>query len=106
MPKKKKTLKQKMQADQRRDVTKSVTTSHEPSPSTAANPAASGVSFSIPAAHTKKHNERPVAQPRTTAIAIDTNEYTYLSKDLIKTSVLSLLIVVAELAIKFFFERG
>lgn len=107
MPKKKKTLKQKMQADQRRQPTTAVRTSSENSPQTIPQPAhtSASTSFSLPTTHAKKHRESR-EQARTTAIAIDTNEYAYLSKDILKTTLLTSLIVIAELVMKFFFERG
>ena len=115
MPKKKKTLKQKMQADQRRQTTTDVMVSSEKftkDTTTKGNtqehtPTSSSVSFSLPSSHAKKRPEvREERHHQSTSIAVDANEYSYLSKDLLKTSILTFLIVIAEIVIKFFFERG
>jgi hypothetical protein len=89
MPKKKKTRKQKMQSDQRRQT---ITISAQPIPN-----------------HEKIERETP--SPTTTVAptakpivrhAILTGEYQYLSGDLLKTAVLTCSIVLAELLIHFF----
>ncbi|MGH7203897.1 MAG: hypothetical protein ACREHC_05630 [Candidatus Levyibacteriota bacterium] len=115
MPKKKKTLKQKMQADQlRQGNPKVVTSPPTPEPLHAAasgqeqrSPETQSGMFSLPTDYSKKHKEtvKPHSMPVST-IAISTNEYSYLSKDLLKTGFLTIIIVLAELVIKFVFERG
>lgn len=111
MPKKKRTRKQKIQTDQRH-IHPSVMASNEPSqrgdsPSKQQkheNTTTSGVSFSLPASYANKHVSQkatPSSQP--TTIAIATNEYDYLGKDLKKTLLLTIIIAIAEFLIRFFY---
>lgn len=115
MPKKKKSLKQKKQTDLRRQVVQEVTRS---SVTTLNNPSSKesvqepqtvtqSTTFTLPTTHTKAH-ARPIATPvsQSATITINTSEYNYLGKDLLKTGFLTVFIVVAEFVIKFFFERG
>jgi hypothetical protein len=83
MPKKKKTLKQKIQSDQRQ---------REPSN-------AQSYSLPTPATHVLEKTVKPV---RTHVI---TTDYSYLSRDLSKTAILTGLIIIGELLIRFF-TRG
>ncbi len=115
MPKKKKTLKQKMQADQRRQgnpkvVTSLITPEHlqaTASEHAQRSPETQSGMFALPTDYSKKHKEamRSTITPAST-ITISTNEYDYLSKDLLKTGFVTIVIVLAELMIKFVFERG
>jgi hypothetical protein len=113
MPKKKKTLKQKMQTDQRRQSDPKVLTS--PNASNNTLPTASGHverptetasgMFSLPTDYSKKNKETVATRTaQASAITISTNEYSYLGKDLLKTGFLTIIIVLAELVIKFVFE--
>ena len=115
MPKRKKTLKEKKHADERRHVTHETThlagttsrnhQSHEMTPESIAAPL--GNTFSLPTNHTQKHTKVPaVPVSRPTTVTISTNEYGYLGKDLLKTGFLTVFVVAAELMIRFFFERG
>ena len=102
MPKTKKTLKQKRQADQRRHVTSTViSTSEKVVTKTSGQqlPDASAISFALPHPTSHKHvpvKEHPVKEK---TLAINTNEYSHVSRDLLKTTLLTVVIIVAELLI-------
>lgn len=112
MPKKKRTRKQKIQADQKRQVsyhkTSEPSSQKAPSPSIPTNAPAEEsqpVSFSLPTSlnntpstNTKLHTTSEVTN------VITTSEYTYLRKDLVKTALLTGTIVFVELLIKLLFK--
>ncbi len=92
MPKKKRTLKQKVQSDVRRHSTHTMT-HHE----------SDGQTFSLPQSYFTPTQKIP-ATPRVTTIA--TNEYRYLGRDLFKTMFLTGTIVLIEILIRYVIERG
>lgn len=110
MPKLKKTRKQKMKTDQRRQVSTSMA-----SPSKSVEKAAperaqqaperrdGTYSLSDSFAVKTKASTKQTLQKETT---VDTNEYKYLRGDLWKTLFLTSAIVVTELVIRFAVERG
>jgi hypothetical protein len=112
MPKKKKTRKQKMQTDQRRQMTQQLSPSqasvqtpvhadNEPQEATESHAG----TFSLPKSFTftsaKKTQAVAAPQQRT---AIITNEYHYIGTDLLKTVLLTASIIIAELVIRFAFK--
>ncbi len=117
MPKKKKTRKQKLQADARRQMIPSVSSSstpvlpaQEPTQPQETNERSEST-FSLPKSYTTKspptkklHEEKIHTSTQTVSIA--THGYQYLAHDLRKTAFLTSAIVVAELLIRFIFERG
>jgi len=111
MPKKKRTLKQKQVADKRRSTihtgghTAPVThTQHRVSPDSTlpAAPAETTTgTFSLPTHYTTaKHSTHPLSRGTTTTIATD--EYGYLGKDLVKTALLTIIIIVVEVLLHLF----
>lgn len=114
MPKKTKTLKQKKQADQRRQVSPESSSAKASSAKktthisqTMATTHVHQTTFSLPTTAIKPSiHKTPVHASQATTIAIDTSDYSYLGKDLLKTGLLTIGIVVAELVFKLFFERG
>lgn len=110
MPKLKKTRKQKMKTDQRRQVSSSMTTPSksvekatpektQQTPERQSGTYSLSDSFSV---KTKASAKQPIHQER----AVSTNEYKYLRGDLWKTIFLTSAIVVTELVIRFVVERG
>lgn len=110
MPKKKRTRKQKIQTDQKH-IHHSVMAPPEPSqrgdsPSKQQKhiTTTSGVSFSLPESYANKHtSQKATPSSQQTTIAIATNEYDYLGKDLRKTVLLTITIVIIEFLIRFFY---
>jgi hypothetical protein len=88
MPKKKKTRKEKMVTDQRREVQQTPLYSV---PDVV-------VTTKIPSIPTPSHVSKP--------IAISTTDYHYLAKDLIKTGIFTGAVVVLELALYFILNKG
>ena len=112
MPKKKRTRKDKIQTDVRRQTTsatdlpkKSASTTRENKEQTKQAEPSIGT-FSLPHEYTKDSKKAPVksVQPIKTA-TIDTSSYSYLRGDLLKTSFLTLTIVGAELFVYFFIMK-
>lgn len=113
MPKKKRTRKDKIQTDVRRQTTsatdlpkKSVSTTREnKEQSKQAEPSIG--TFSLPQEYTKDSSEKaPVKKVQQVKTAtIDTSSYSYLRGDLLKTSFLTLTIVGAELFVYFFIMK-
>lgn len=97
MPKKRKTLQQKLHADQNRQTDYGEKQS-------VANPksetsSSQQVTFSLPTSYSaskQTHRSAPT-------VAISTDSYAYLGKDLLKTALLSCSVVIVELLIRYFF---
>ncbi len=105
MPKKKRTRKQKIQTSQRH-VDHDVAVTNEPlqqdnQESPRQENAVSGVSFSLPTSYTHKKQPSTIPTTHTTTATITTNDYGYLRKDLLKTGLLTVAIVVTECLIRF-----
>lgn len=113
MAKKKRTRKDKIQTDLRRDTspvaTKSRSTVAKSSPRTTKPEAAeqAGNTFSLPQEYVAKIGREAVAEavssPQT--VSINTSAYKYLRGDLFKTLTLTTLIITAELFIFFFWMK-
>ena len=113
MPKKKKTREQKIQSERRRQTPVSTpqlraTEQSVPKADTAEpTPQIQQATFSLPKEYiVKKHPGIPKGLTQEETHAISTRSYKYLGPDLLKTLSLTGFIIVAELLIKFFFERG
>lgn len=110
MPKKKRTRKQKIQTSQRH-VDHDVMTTTEPlqansQESTKQENAATGVSFSLPTSYHHKQAS-PISSTHTaTAAAITTNDYGYLRKDLLKTGIVTAVIVTMECLMLFLYPMS
>ena len=108
MPKKKRTRKQKIQTDQRQVDHEVIVRDKQSQPtnptSTKQQNAVPGISFSLPTSYANKKVSAPLTQP--TTVAISTNEYTYLGKDLLKTGVLTSVIVIVECLIRFVYPMS
>lgn len=109
MPKKKKTLKQKLKTEQRHQVSTLDRNSEEAS--SVENHASSesvGQTFSLPQSYlnSRQSGKRNTSQTSVQTTAIETHEYKYLGMDLLKTFLLTSSIVIVELILRFVFERG
>ena len=112
MPKKKKTLKQKLKAEQRRQfptpdsssVENSVIENHAQIPTEQ--------TFSLPQSYldnshkAKQKTAAMIQNARAQTLSIATHEYKYLGRDLAKTLFLTGSIIIVELVLRFIFERG
>ncbi len=96
MPKKKKTLKHKLQTDKRRQ---DASVSSDPIQS-------ESPTFSLPQSYMvkKPSPSRTPASPKPATIT--THEYNYLRRDLFKTTLLTGSIIVIEILIRYYLERG
>lgn len=111
MPKKRKTRKQKITVDQKQKMVHESVSYESSSPSNAVTQIAHStnaetntqeVTFSLPTNDTssvQKESRYSVAQ-----VAISTDDYGYLGKDLVRTVLLSGAIVLAELLIRLWFR--
>lgn len=95
MPKKKKTLKHKLQTDKRRQET---TVGQESVQSETGT-------FSLPQSYVAK-KESPRKKITPTTQTISTHEYAYLGRDLLKTTLLTGSIICIEILIRYYIERG
>lgn len=95
MPKKKKTLKHKLQTDKRRQETAVSSETMQRDTAT----------FSLPQSYIKK---APASSPRLAdkPTVITTHAYNYLGRDLLKTTLLTGSIIVIEILIRYYLERG
>ena len=101
MPKKRKTLKQKIQTEQKQHT---VSETSVPTVSTQHNTQVvqdvpTQTTFSLPTEHLAT---KTIKKPLQETITVATVEYDYLGKDLVKTALLTGAIVLAELVIKLF----
>ena len=111
MPKKKKTRKQKILTEQRQNLkyhdlsSSSEMVSHEKkSVKTPAQEDTSGsFSVSLPQSYAAVNHKESFVKTAGAA-TINTSEYGYLKKDLVKTAILTVLILVAEMLIHFFMK--
>lgn len=103
MPKKRKTRKQKISLEQKRQEVHETVSPVDSSTPSSHQTIATTEAFSLPTNyHQSTQKERTtVAQPTT----ISTGEYGYLGKDLMKSAVLSGSIVIAELLIRLFYSH-
>ena len=97
MPKIKKTKKQKIQSSARKE--SQVDRQQEDTAPMSPTYSLQGISLNTSV-------KKITSAPQAATIAIKTNEYQYLSADLSKTIVLTLVIAVVELLLYFFFFRG
>lgn len=102
MPKKRKTRKQKISLDQKRqtvhEITPSVTTPQKiETQKTEQETMTSGVTFALPI--TTHETQRQKVE----AVTVSSNEYGYLGNDLMRTALLTSAIIFAELLIRLFF---
>ena len=107
MPKKRKTRKEKLQHDQKRQPVHSETKSIISSPKKETQQQkqeaqTSGMTFSLPAKQQEAPKVTPPTKQSSTPISISHSEYGYLSNDLMRTALLTGAIVFAELFIKLF----
>jgi len=106
MPKKRKTKKEKMHLDQKKQTVQKVTEPVASSPKSETQErqesSTTGMTFSLPETQQKitQTSQKEKSSPQT--ISISTNEYGYLSNDLMRTALLTGAIVFAELVIKLF----
>jgi len=108
MPKKRKTRKQKISIDQKRQVVDEVSPFNESSPNnstplTQQEAVPQGMTFSLP---THFHPNQTIQKGRkitSESVVISTTDYGYLANDLIKTALLSVTIVIAEILIRLFY---
>ncbi len=106
MPKKRKTKKQKILLDNKRQVVQEpapsvVSSSKNETPQTEQETEKTET-FSLPIVMDKTHTIPEKAKQSPLAVTISTNEYGYLATDLMKTTLLTGAIVFAELLIKLF----
>ena|SRR5579872_954327 len=105
MPKKRKTRKEKILLDHRKQAlhedVMTVTTSTVNETQQAQVPA-SGMTFSIPTTQSKPSEKSVTSKPVSQAITVTQSEYAYLSNDLMRTALLTCAIIFAELFIKLF----
>jgi hypothetical protein len=107
MPKKRKTRKQKISTDQK-SVVREIVPSTDSSQSNSTSPkqqesVTPGMTFSLP---THFHPNQTVQKEKKISAgtaAISTADYGYLSIDLMRTALLSVAVVIAELLIRLFF---
>lgn len=96
MPKQKRTRRQKMQTDKRR------LTTH----SSEASASQQSVTFSLPQSYSAPSPIAPTTSATLSHARIETGEYTYLRRDLSKTLALTSAIVIIEIFVRYFLERG
>ncbi|MBA3723901.1 MAG: hypothetical protein H0W89_03320 [Candidatus Levybacteria bacterium] len=110
MPKQKKTLKQKMQTDVRRQASPSLSRHSETAPisreTKTPNPVEQAPigTFSLPTPYTKKQTKLraiPHAHSPVSSAAINTNDYAYLRGDLLKTVIITSAIIIIETLVYF-----
>jgi len=109
MPKKKKTLKQKLKTEQRRQFPSIDSSLQDHSVAEdAVSPDLKEQTFSLPHSYTGNtvKTTRKVISTPMQATTIATNEYKYLGRDLLKTLFLTSSIIIVELVLRFIFERG
>ena len=106
MPKKRKTRKEKILLDHKKQAT---SVEVKPVKSSAINAAPkqteevpNGMTFTLPTAQHKPVEKQTASKPSSQTITVSKNEYTYLSNDLMRTALLTCAIVFAELFIKLF----
>ena len=109
MPKKRKTRKQKILNEQKRQVVHETLPSVELSEKQAAPLAqqpitTQGLTFSLPTNYNTAHSVQKEKKPVAASVVISTNEYGYIGKDLMRTALLSAAIVLAEMLIKMWFR--
>ncbi|HVA96618.1 MAG TPA: hypothetical protein VND99_03105 [Candidatus Acidoferrales bacterium] len=109
MPKKRKTRKQKIHIDQKKQVVHeqapSVAVSQKKkTPSTEQQSPMPGVTFSLSASNAPKQTASIISKPRSSAVAISTEEYGYLGIDLMKTAIVTGAIVITEIIIRILFR--
>jgi hypothetical protein len=107
MPKKRKTKKQKILHDNKRqtvpEVVSPLPSSSQKETQESAQQTVTPATFSLPVASEKPHTAPEKAKTTTPAVTVSTTEYGYLSTDLMKTALLTGAIVFAELLIRLFF---
>jgi hypothetical protein len=103
MPKKRKTLQNKILADQKRQMIHKTESSVISSSQTTVeqNQTKPGVTFSLP---TSQGAVQKAVKPQHEAITITTGEYGYLTNDLMRTALLTGAIVLTELLVKILFR--
>jgi len=105
MPKKRKTKKEKMVLDHKRQaVHESVNTvtSSAMDETPQRQESQSSMTFTLPATQHKSTEKPVITKPSSQTITVTHNEYAYLSNDLMRTALLTCAIIFAELFIKFF----
>jgi|SRR6185437_887913 len=104
MPKKRKTRKEKITHEQKRqrvhDSTSSIVSSTQTSTQQEPQSTSSSMTFSLP--DIKQKSPEVIKAKHSQPVNISTNEYGYLSNDLTRTALLTGAIVFAELFIKLF----
>ena len=105
MPKKRKTRKEKILLDHKKQAAPVEVKPMTPSAATEApqtQELPSGTTFTLPATQHKTAEKQAISKPSSQTITVNQNEYTYLSNDLMRTALLTCAIVFAELFIKLF----
>jgi|ERR1700722_3848171 len=108
MPKKRKTRKEKILTGQKKQVVQNITPSIELSqrdstPRTQQSTMSQEMTFSLPTHYKHSNEKRETVSPAKT-VAISTADYSYLGKDLIRTTLISSAVILAELLIKIWFR--
>ncbi len=107
MPKKRKTRKDKILTEQKRQVVQTITSMEssqkETTPLTQQSATQQGLTFSLPTNYKQSNTKKETVSPIKT-VAISTADYGYLGKDLIKTTLISSAVILAELLIKIWFR--
>lgn len=105
MPKKRKTRKQKLLTTQKKQeahiIESGAALSQQEEPKLASPE--TGITFSLPAVPGIKSPSRKKSEPARQTVTIETTEYAYLGKDLLKTAIVTGIIVLVELLIRMFY---
>lgn len=109
MPKKRKTRKQKMLTEQKKQAVHETVplvdlSEKNAAPATQLPASAQQITFSLPKHYNNQTEHAKERKPAAAAVAISTSEYGYIGKDLMRTALLSGAIVIAEILIKMWFR--
>jgi hypothetical protein len=108
MPKKRKTKKEKLQKDHKRQVVHqaqpSVISSEQLGKHTDQQIPTQGMTFSIPTSNTEVQSAPRKTKPTQTTTVISTEEYGYLGVDLLKTAIVTCAVVITEVIIRILFR--
>jgi hypothetical protein len=108
MPKKRKTRKEKMLKDQKRQVVHEtphpVISSEKKETQKEQQTTSQNITFSLSTANTTVQSAPKKTKPATTATVISTDEYGYLGVDLLKTAIVTSAVVITEIVIRILFR--
>lgn len=97
MPKKRKTRKQKLLLNTKRNVVNETSSAEQ-------NTAMLDATFSLSALPTDQLATPKKTSNNSSSVTISTQEYTYLGNDMLKTTIVTGAIIITELAIRFLFK--